>query len=348
MNGTKPQVYFFLALLVGALVLSFFVFQPFLYALILAVVFAIVFQPLYRRIATFFGGRRGVAAFLTIVVVLVFVLTPLSFIGKQVFEEAYGLYQWVVSEDGATSISGALASFPFLKNIIPADFLIFEGGKYFEGGLNWFIRHFGTVFSNIASTALNTFIFLIALYYFLKDGVALKRQAIELSPLADTNDEVIFEKLRRAVGSVVTGKLIIALIQGALIATGFAIFGVPNAVLWGTVGALAALVPSIGTAIVLVPGIIFLFVAEKTGAGVGLLIWGAVAVGLVDNLLAPVLVGKGAGLHPLVVLLSALGGIALFGPVGFILGPLVISFFIALLDIYSSMIKRGNGTEASV
>ena len=116
---------------------------------------------------------------------------------------------------------------------------------------------------------------------------------------------------------------------------GFWIFGVPNAILWGSFAAIAALIPGIGTALVLTPAILFLFARGEIFSAIGLLAWGVGVVGLIDNFLGPRLMGRGIELHPLIILLSVLGGIGFFGPIGFLLGPLIVSLFFALLDIYS-------------
>ena len=187
---------------------------------------------------------------------------------------------------------------------------------------------------------MSSFLFFIALYYLLKDGHKLKAAIVALSPLADADDETIFQKLERAINSVMKGNLLIALVKGALTLAGFAIFGVPAAILWGSVGVIAALIPGIGTAILFAPAILFLFLSGKVFFGVGLIAWGVLVVGLVDNILGPKLLGRGMQLHPLIILLSVLGGIGFFGPIGFLLGPLTMSLLFALLDIYFSFMKE--------
>ena len=124
---------------------------------------------------------------------------------------------------------------------------------------------------------------------------------------------------------------------------GFSIFGVPNPILWGSVAAVAALIPGVGTALVLIPSILYLFFIGETVSASGLLVWGIVAVGLVDNILGPKLVGRGIKLHPFLTLLSILGGISFFGPLGFLFGPLTLSLLFAFLEIYSTIRRERNG-----
>ena len=131
--------------------------------------------------------------------------------------------------------------------------------QYVERGLSWLLQHLGSLFASVAKVMVSIFIFLIALYYMFKDGRKLKMAVIAASPLQDTHDEIIFNKLALAINSVIRGNLAVALIQGILTAVGFALFGVPNPTLWGSVAAIAALVPSVGTALVLFPAILFLY-----------------------------------------------------------------------------------------
>ncbi len=344
MNDRKPQLYFLLTILAGIFVLVFFIFKPFLYALALAIVFATVLQPVYQKIVGFVHGRQGLSALATILIVIIFIFTPLVFLGIQIFQEAEQLYFSLTVGDGKDAVLNVFNSLiDNLQNYFPAaqEFSV-NIDQYFKQGLSWLLQHLGSVFGSFAKMAVSFFLFLVALYYLLKDGQKLKAAIIALSPLSDADDETISQKIEMAVGSVMKGNLLIALVQGILTSVGFAIFGVPNAVLWGSIAAIAALIPGIGTALVLTPAIIFLFLKGEMFSGAGLIVWGIGAVGLVDNFLGPKFVGRGMQLHPLIILLSVLGGIGFFGPIGFLLGPLTISLLFALLDIYYSLMKKEN------
>jgi predicted PurR-regulated permease PerM len=152
--------------------------------------------------------------------------------------------------------------------------------------------------------------------------------------LFDTHDKLILSKISAAVVSVVRGQLMIGLIQGVLTGVGFWIFGVSHPVIWGAVAAVASLIPAIGTSFVNIPAIIFLLATGQLYQGLGLLVWAAVAVGFVDNLVGPYLINRGVKIHPFLVLISVLGGISFFGPIGFIAGPVVLSLLFALLELY--------------
>lgn len=335
---------FLVAVLLGVLTLTFFIFKPFLGALVLAVVFVVVFSPVYKKILKYLNGWESTAALLTMLIILAFVVAPLSFLSIQIFEEAGQIYTYVAQGDGKNAFTNLFnvvvrdvhTLFPAIQNVS------FDPSQYLKQGLAWVISNLGTVFSNAAKLLMSLFVFLIALYYLFKDGHKIKKIIFELSPLSDTDDSVILKKLEGAVNSIVRGSLLIGLIQGTLTMIGFTIFGVPNPVLWGSIAAIASLVPGVGTTLVIAPAVLYLFLSGDTMAGFGLLAWGIGAVGLVDNLLGPKLMGKGMQLHPLLVLLAVLGGLAFFGPIGIFLGPLTVSFLLAILELHFFMSKQRN------
>jgi predicted PurR-regulated permease PerM len=206
--------------------------------------------------------------------------------------------------------------------------------EYLKRVLEWIFSNLDNVFSGLAKILGYVFVFLITLFYLLRDGAQLKKKFISWSPLLDSHDEYITSTMKRAIRSVFAGTIAVSIIQGALTGFGFWIFGIPAPVVWGSVAAVASLIPAIGTSLVLIPGIAYLFITGEYGFAVGLIIWGSVAVGTVDNILGPYLVNKGVHVHPLLILVSVLGGLATFGAIGFILGPLILAFLFALLELY--------------
>lgn len=341
MDAHTIRPYFLLTILIGAGTLAFLVFRPFLAPLALAIVFAVVLYPLFRQVARGMGKYRGLAALLTVVLSVVLILAPLFIIGTLIFNQAAELYLSLTSDSGKAYLADvgtrALTYVePYFPGVASAQATFIANiGTYAERGLGIVLAHFGAVLSSITSFLLSLVIFFIALYYLLKDGPKLKRAVIGLSPLLDIDDETVFARLERAINSVIKGNLTIAFIQGIVSGIGFAIFGVPNAILWGTVTAFAALIPGVGTALVFAPAILYLFLVGATVQALGLLVWGVLAVGMIDNFLGPKLVGQGIGLHPLLILLSVLGGLAFFGPIGIFLGPLTISLLFTLLSLYA-------------
>lgn len=345
MNAKILQSYFLIGLIAVTSVLVFFIFRPFLIALVLAAVFATVLHPLYEAIFRRLHGSPGLSAFITILISLVCVLGPLAFIGFEIANDAQQLYTSITEGSGRTSLStvfeyvdNALARFAPDLALSTSDISL-SLDQYIKNGLQWIIEHLGGAFGGAARFIINLFIFLIALYYLLRDGTKLKQRVTKVSPLADTDDDIVFGQLKLSINAIIRGSLIIALIQGVLTGIGFAFFGVPNSILWGVVAAFSALIPGIGTSLILVPGIAYLFIIGSTAQALGLLLWSILAVGLIDNFLGPRLMGRGMQLHPLLVFLSVFGGLVFFGPVGIFLGPLCTSTLFAFLSIYQHISK---------
>lgn len=340
-NHQKSEFYFLIVFLTGIFLLTFFIFEPFFYMLVLAIVFATVFQPLHKKALAMVGERSGLAAIISTVCVFVIIVLPLAILGTQVFYEATELYSYLTVNGNLSNISQTINdAIHGLARFSPIPIDSIDVNQYIKQGLSWLLQHFGSIFANVARGAVGTFIFLISLYYFFKDGYKFKKAVITLSPLQDVHDEMIFNKLSLAINSVIKGSLMVAFVQGLLTTFGFIIFGIPNATLWGSVAIIAALVPGLGTALVFLPAIFYLFFSGETSLAFGLFIWGMVAVGLIDNFLGPKLVERRTELHPFLILLSILGGLSFFGPLGFLLGPLVLSLLFVLIEIYYIISKE--------
>lgn len=349
MNTRSPN-HFFFGLLFAVIVLAVMMFLPFLTPIVLAAALSVLFGPLYRRITKiFFGGRErsGTAAFMTLIIVAIIVLAPLFLIAGKMYVEAQSIYGYLIDEGGRSQVIGALneasdfVSSHLFDLYAPQSFDSLNITSVLEKGLQWIFSNLDTVFAGLSRIGIEAFIMLLALFYFLRDGAELRRQVIALSPLGDADDERILKKLQQTIYSIFGGSIAVGIIQGILTGIGFGIFGVPNPALWGAIAAVAALIPGIGTALVLVPAILYLFLTGAHAPAAGLLVWSVLAVGLIDNFLGPIFINRGIKIHPFFILVSVLGGLIFFGAVGFVLGPLVLAFLFALLDIYkTSMVQK--------
>ena len=292
----KSQHYFFLLILVGVAVLTFFIFYPYLTSLLIAAVFSVMFRPLHRWISGIFSGGRESSSFSTLVtlfIVAILVITPLIFLARQIYTESENLYYSLIDEGQRSAIIDSLNNLSLslsnrLGGVFPAySFDNFNITRHIQNFLEWAFANLDTIFSGLSRFILQLVIMLFALFYLLRDGGKFRQSIIQFSPLADTYDERIFAKLRQAIRSVVVGSLVVGVIQGILTGIGFYIFGVPNPALWGSFAVISALIPGIGTALVIVPGIVYLFFTSTALHAIGLLVWGILAVGFIDNYLGP-------------------------------------------------------------
>ncbi len=319
--------YFLLAFLAGMFAVAFFIFRPFFSPLVFAVVFAVAFQKPYKKIKDAVRGRAGIAAAITTVLVLAAIVLPLTFLGTRMATEAGQVYRSLVENGASGTVFDSVRD--FVGDAVP-----FDLDAHLKDVLAYLAGNVGAVVSGVAKFFVSIVIFVMALYYFLKDGNSFRRAFVSLSPLMDEDDEEIARMLVRAVNSIVAGRLLMAFVQGLLAMIGFLVFGIPNAILWGSVTVVTAVIPGVGTALTAAPAVAYLFLQGSSGAAAGLFVYGVFVVGMADNLLGPKLISRGVSLHPFVILLSVLGGIALFGPTGFVLGPLAVSLLYTLLNAY--------------
>jgi predicted PurR-regulated permease PerM len=337
MDSEATRRYFFFGLLIVGLLFAIFLLWPFLKVIILAMVLSVVLYPVYsfflRRVSR---GNKWVASFLTILVFLIVICVPLFFISKSVIHQTQDILTFLTTPGKTASIVDGFNN--FIKthfSWVPVDL-----DSYATNFAQRTAASLGSIISVVLSTLLSLLLLILTLFYFLKDGGEWNSTLVSLSPLSKQSTQKIFNKLKAAMNGVMKGYLLVAIAQGTLMGIGLWIFGVPNPALWGVLTGLASLVPTIGTALVSIPSAIYLFVSGHVGAGIGFVIWATCAVGLVDNLLNPFIVGRSVEIHPMLILFSVLGGVALMGPIGIVLGPLAISFVFAVMSVYSSEIRH--------
>ena len=324
---------FFFAILGGASFLMWKLFAPFGGALALAAIVVTICYPLHELIRVrWCRGNTTWSAFLSVFVVLLAVVFPFAILGSLLLREAVSVY----------SLFSASPHASFAESFVHVEVLIQKFVPEFSLDISSFVTQIATfvsshllgLFTGTASTIFYLFITLIASFYFFRDGKVFTEYLIRLSPLKDMEDGLILRRVAQAVRSVALGTVLVALIQGILTSIGLALFGFDRAILLGSIAAIGALIPGVGTAIVFIPTIAFLiFAGEHLLAG-GLAVWAVVAVGLIDNVLGPYFMSRGNPLHPFIILLSVLGGIAFFGPIGFVLGPVIATLFTVLLEMY--------------
>lgn len=331
------EKYFFFGLLLATLVFTFLIFLPFWIIIVLGVSFSIVLYPIYEWLT-----RRKIpatlASFITVILFTILLCGPLLGIGALVFNQSQDVYQKVLNSNLNTSPLFEKINYK-VNNVLPAG-VVFDINQKATDFITYVSNHIANIFSTTISAFFSFILMLLIIFYLLKDGARWRESLMQLSPLGKENDEKIMNRLALAVNGVVKGSLLIALAQGVLLGFGFWIFNVPNGALWGVVAAVMSFIPTFGTALVSVPAIIFLFATGNTASAVGLLVWAVVIVGLVDNFLGPLVVGRKINIPSILILFSVLGGISLLGPVGILVGPLTVSLLYSLVSIYRNEFNK--------
>jgi predicted PurR-regulated permease PerM len=334
MEQSRIQSAFFIALFGLILILNVLIFKTYFGVLFLSLTLAVLFKPVYQKILKYLG-REGFAAFVTTLIVFLVVVLPVTFLAQRIFFEARNFYGTLTATN-STFLSDVADKIKGLNN---SSFSL-DLNQYLRNGANSILQNVGSIFSSVVKLILTFTLMLLSLFFFFRDGEKLLEGVYALSPLPKDADDKVLRKMETAINSVIRGQMVVAVVQGLVAILGFTIFGVPNPVLLGCAVIIASFIPTIGTSLITFPSIAFLYFTGHTYAALGLFIWALSVVGLVDNVLAPIVINRNLKMHPFIILLAVLGGISAFGPIGFLLGPLVVTMLLALFEVRYILIKK--------
>lgn len=314
--------------------------NDFLLALFWAVVLAIIFRNTYRRVRIFLKGRSNLAAFLTTIFILLVVVIPALLIGLAMVNESMQLYRRI---DAGELRVGDLVT--ILNEQIPlAEDFLARFGIEIEGLREKLSNTVLSFTQTIANRALSYtqnaitftvqfFLMLYLLFFFLRDGERLTRKIINVLPLGNRRERMLLSRFASVSRATLKGTLIVAAVQGTLGGILFWSVGIEGALLWGVVMTLLSLLPVGGSGIVWIPAAVILFIQGEIGRALIIVAVGTLLIGLVDNLLRPLLVGRDTEMPDYLVLLATLGGITWFGLSGFIIGPVIAALFVSCWEI---------------
>ena len=347
MNRDWLATGFFFALLLVILYSAFLILSPFLKALTWAAILAVLFYPAYDWLLKIFKGKATLASLTIIVLIALVIVLPgiqvVGFLSEEVVElvkaigslingegvetwKRHPLIQWLLGWWSMLAVE--LAKFKFDVDLRK---LVIQGAQVSSGVV---LAQLTGVAQNVFLFVANVFLVLLTLFFFLRDGAAFCYRLRRLLPLGPEHQERLFTNIVNAVTAVVHGCLVVAMIQGFLAGLAFWVLGVPYALVWGVVTAFFALLPVGGSTIVTIPATIYLFLQGDILRGVLLAIWALGVVGGVDNVLKPIFIGTRLKLPMLFLFFGILGGLAVFGALGLILGPVLFALLAALLDLY--------------
>ncbi len=350
-NKLEDGSFLFLLVIVscafGAIIL------PFFSAIFWAALLAILFNPLHRYLHQRLGHRANTNALLTLLASLLIVVIPLSIILTMLGIEGALFYQRV-----STGEIQLQAWFDKIKTAIPMVQTLAERfeidlanikellSKAALTGSKYFATQAFSVGQQYLVFAINFILMLYLTFFFLRDGHNLIELLIRALPLGDTRERHLFQKFAEVSRAVVKGNLVVAIVQGSLGGLIFWILGIEGAMLWGVIMVVLSLLPAVGSALIWAPAAIYLFITGAVVKGVVLLLFGFFVIGLVDNILRPILVGRDTKIPDYMVLLSTIGGIALFGLNGFVIGPVLAALFLAFWQIFIDEFNTPPFTDA--
>lgn len=358
--------YFLLGAVAIVLILFFWVISPFFSVLVFGALIAVIFNPLNKWLVKVFKGYRGIAAFVSTLIVIIVILLPLTLFILFTAKEAVATYQVFEERLIELDLQGIdfnkLETIPYvgdsLKRFVDkyeidvilkeSNFDVYSAVQDIAQKVTTFlVNQSATFVKNIGDFILRAMILVLTAFFFFKDGDRLRAYGKSLSPLPRKYEDAIEKKLKDTTYGMLVGTFGTAVIQGVLGGVGFAIAGVEHAVFYGTIMTFAALIPYVGSSVIWAPAAIVLMAFGPFGWGVFLALWGLIVVSNIDNLVRPVLIGSAASMHPLATFFVILGGLFVFGLKGIVFGPLILSLTLSIFHIYQMEYKEVLKTASS-
>lgn len=337
MTDNSVQRAFFIALLLAVTLAFFWLIRSFLQPIFWAVALGIVVYPLHARLARRLHNRESLAAGISVLAVVVVVILPLIGIGAAVATEGSALYARL--EGGGGGVDNLYAR---VQESMPQISALIERVGIDPARIQEQVQSVAVTASRyVAQSAVaigqgtlrgTVFFFLMIylLFFFLRDGPRILDALVRALPLGDQRERHLFRRFAEVSRATIKGTLVVGIVQGAIGGTAFAVLGINAPVLWGVVMALLSILPAVGTALVWLPAAIFLILNDQVFGGIALIVVGVLAIGSVDNVLRPILVGRDTRMPDYLILLSTLGGLAGFGLAGIIIGPIIAAFFLSV------------------
>ncbi len=344
MNTPQLQRIVFLLLLAGVTIGFLWVLAPFFGAVFWAVVLALLFNPLFQRLRKRLRGRANLAALLTLAICLVIVILPMIMVSASLVDDVTAFVQRMrAGEVNLRSyFQQVMAALPGWVTEWLNRLGFFNLESLVDKISSGLLQGGQLVATRALAIGQNTFQFLVQfavmlylLFFLLRDGVALSQLVRESVPLARGHTHYLLNKFATVVRATVKGNVVVAVVQGALGGLALWVLGINGAVFWGVVMAFLSLLPAVGAALVWAPVAIYLLATGAIWKGVALTAWGVLVIGLSDNVLRPLLVGKDTKLPDYIVLVSTIGGMSLFGINGFVIGPTIAAMFMAFWALFS-------------
>ena len=339
----KGQIFnlFFLGILLFLIYQLIKILSPFASPLLISLMLTLTFYPMHLWIKKHISKNRFTSAFISTFIVIITAILPIILLGWLLFNETKTIYPktnaWIsrIPQMELSSISPKLSKLKPYINIDTRDII----SKNLQTIQQKIIHIGGKVLKNIMFIFVNFVVIILTLFFFFRDGDKWLSWIIDMAPMDNAHKHKIARRLYIMILAIVKGFILTAAIQGLIAIIGYSAASVPSPILMGVLTSIAALIPFGGTTLVWAPIAIIMFITASKGAGIFLFFWGALVIGLTDNFLRPIFIGKKTKLPILLLFLGLFGGLMVYGPIGMILGPLLISCLIVFLEIYKKEIS---------
>lgn len=340
-SNTKTEQRAFIILLVIMLVAGVYLLWPFVQTLLMSGILVVLFYPLHMKIVRGTKGRENLASVLSVVAVVLFIFVPIAILLMLVTTQLASLVASSNIEISQSTFAGILTGLQQKAAFYTAKFeytsgLNFDLVPWIQRGVTRIAQvlaqYSPAVLAGTANAFMHFFILVIVMYYFFRDGDAFFNLLIKLSPVKDQYERRLAKEIRDTINGVFYGNFMTGLVQAVLATIGYFFAGVPAYLVWGVITFFMSFLPMIGTGIVIIPLTIVLLVQGHVTAGLFLAGCGLV-IGGADNLLRPMLTRS--NMHPLILFLSFFGGLAVFGAIGILVGPMLMAMLTATVRIYA-------------
>jgi predicted PurR-regulated permease PerM len=339
MQSLKSQTILFFAIMLIVTLAFFYIMKPFVYAIFWAVILAGLFKPIYKKLEKKLHKPTASATLILVLVCLIFIL-PFVFIVGLLLKEAMDIYQSLSNDNSQINVL-LQKLVQLIKHNPYTDSLHLDDAALTEKVTQLSKSMAGYIIENLKSVTQNTLQFFVqlgvmlyALFYFIRDGEKFLNSILRFLPLGKERDKLLLGHFQKTANSTLKVTLIIGGIQGFLGGLLFVFTGIQGAILWGAVMIITAVIPVVGCALVWAPVGIFMMITGHFWAGILILAVGSLVISMVDHFLRPILLGKDVSMHPLLIFLSTMGGIIVFGFSGFIIGPIIMSLAMAVWQMY--------------
>ncbi len=338
----------FLLLLTAVSAAFLWILLPFYGAVFWSAVLAILFAPVQRKLLAKTRGRRSLSALISLLIIVLIVIIPVILISISLVQQIATLYDLMNSGqlNPGAYLQKILNALPPSAHELAARFGLDNFASLQERFSQFAVQGGQFLTKQAVNVGQNTFQFLVSmgimlymLFFLLRDGVELGRHCRQLIPLSEDQKTHLFRKFTTVVRATVKGNIAVAATQGALGGVIFWFLDIQGALFWGVLMALLSLLPAVGASLIWAPVAVYFFVSGNYFEGIVLTAFGIFVIGLVDNLLRPLLVGKDTKIPDYIILISTLGGLSIFGLNGFVIGPLIAAMFIACWDLFPSAIR---------
>jgi|GEM_PF-2905204 len=340
------QLIFLISIIGIALFVNILVFWPFIFSLFMASIFSIALFPVYRFFYQHFGKKRLLSSGITLMLFIIMILGPLTMVSGIFFQEIKTFYMETITTGGLTHYTESLQNsltYPLTKAFPQIDFNI-HFADTLQQSIENIVNQTGKVFSGVANWGLHIIIFSFAIFYILANADTLKKFIMKNTPLEQKDIMHIIYQIRDSIYGVIQEILFLFSVRLIALIALFALFGIPNPFFWAILGTMIAIIPGIGMILAIISSSLYLISIGEIGLGIGIFFAGIFCAIAIESILGPRFIEKNLRVHPFLILLSMIGGLIIFGAVGFFIGPIFLGLLHVLIEefprIYFSPIKK--------